>query len=234
MGYLYKKEIEAYFSTPFGFIFMGIFLLLSGISFTTANLLGGNGDLSGMFGLLSSMSFMTFPILTMKLFAEERKAGTEQLLLTSRLSVTKIVLGKYFASLTVFAVTLLALIIYVGIIITYGSPNMGSIVASFIGFFLLGAAMIAVCLFAASFAENQVTAAIAGFGILFVLVMLPTFSNSLQVPVLSDVLKAIAISSPYDEFVRGIFSIGPVCYYIGYTFVMLFLTVKNIQRRRLA
>ncbi|MEF9864557.1 MAG: ABC-2 transporter permease, partial [Christensenellaceae bacterium] len=138
MFYLYKKELESYFNTPFGFVFMGIFLLLSGLSFTTSNLLGGNGDLAGMFGLLSSMSFMTFPILTMKLFAEERKAGTEQLLLSSRLSATKIVLGKYLAALTVFAITLLMLVIYVGIIVTYGSPNMGSIFASFLGFFLLG------------------------------------------------------------------------------------------------
>ncbi|MEF9989302.1 MAG: ABC transporter permease subunit [Christensenellaceae bacterium] len=233
MFYLYKKELESYFNTPFGFVFMGIFLLLSGLSFTTSNLLGGNGDLAGMFGLLSSMSFMTFPILTMKLFAEERKAGTEQLLLSSRLSATKIVLGKYLAALTVFAITLLMLVIYVGIIVTYGSPNMGSIFASFLGFFLLGAAMIAVCVFAASMVESQVTAAIAGFGILFVLVMLPTFSNSLQIPVISNVLSAIAISARYDEFVRGIFSLGPVCYYIGYTFVLLFLTVKSIQRKRI-
>ncbi|MEG1859747.1 MAG: RnfABCDGE type electron transport complex subunit D, partial [Christensenellaceae bacterium] len=153
MFYLYKKELESYFNTPFGFVFMGIFLLLSGLSFTTSNLLGGNGDLAGMFGLLSSMSFMTFPILTMKLFAEERKAGTEQLLLSSRLSATKIVLGKYLAALTVFAITLLMLVIYVGIIVTYGSPNMGSIFASFLGFFLLGAAMIAVCVFAAVASE---------------------------------------------------------------------------------
>lgn len=233
MIYLWKKEVSSYFSTPFGFVFMGIFLLLSGLAFTTSNLLGGNGDLAGMFGLLANMSFMTFPVLTMKLFAEERRAGTEQLLLTSRLSVTDIVVGKFLAALTVFVATLLVTVVYVGIIVTHGFPNLGGMVASYVGYFLLGTAMIAVCTFASSLADNQVTAAIASFGLLFVLVMMGGFVKSLQVPVLSQVLSALAVTIRYDEFIRGIFRPGPVCYYIGYSALFLLLAVKNMERRRL-
>ena len=82
MYLIFKKEVSAYFSTPFGFIFMGIFLLLSGIIFTTYNLVGGGGDLNGMFGLFSNISFMIFPVLTIKMFADERRNGIEPLLLT--------------------------------------------------------------------------------------------------------------------------------------------------------
>lgn len=234
MMYLWKKEVSAYFSTPFGFVFMGIFLLLSGLAFTTSNLLGGNGDLSGMFGLLANMSFMTFPVLTMKLFAEERRSGTEQLLLTSRLSIPAIVVGKFLAAVTVFVATLLATVVYVGIIITHGFPNLGGIAASYAGYFLLGMAMIAVCTFASSLADNQVTAAIASFGLLFVLVMMGSFTKSLQVPVLSQVLSALSVTVRYDEFIRGIFRPGPVCYYLGYSGLFLFLAVKNLERRRLS
>ena len=228
-----KKELATYFTTPFGFVFMGIFLLLSGLTFTMSNLLGGNGDLLGMFGLLANISFMTFPILTMRQYSEERKAGTEHLLLSSRLSVTSIVLGKYIAALIVFMLTLLATSVYAIIIISYGTPNIGGLLASYIGFFLFGSAMIAVCSFTASFTENQVTAAIASFGLLFLLVMLASFSKSMTVPVLKEALSALAVSERYDEFIRGIFRPGPVGYYICFASVFMFLTVKNIRRRQL-
>lgn len=229
-----RKEIEAYFTTPFGFVFIGIFLLLAGLTFTMSNLLGGNGDLLGMFGLLANVSFMTFPILTMRQYSEERKAGTEHLLLSSRLSVSGIVLGKYFAALTVFLLTLLATAAFPIILVIFGDPNVGGIFASYLGFFLFGSAMIAVCSFIASFTENQVIAAIASFGLLFLLVMLASFAKSVSLPVLKEILSALAISARYDEFIRGIFRPGPVSYYICYAAVFLFLTIMNIKRRQLA
>lgn len=228
-----RKEIATYFSTPFGFVFMGIFLILSGLTYTISNLLGGNGDLLGMFGLLANISFMTFPILTMRQYSEERKGGTEHLLLSSRISIAGIVLGKYIAALIVFLLTLLATGVYAIILVAYGSPNIGGLVASYLGFFLFGSAMIAVCSFIAAFTENQVTAAIASFGLLFLLVMLSSFSKSIDVPVLKEVLSALAVSQRYDEFIRGIFEPGPVSYYICYAAVFMFLTVINIRRRRL-
>jgi ABC-2 type transport system permease protein len=177
---------------------------------------------------------MTFPILTMRQYSEERKAGTEHLLLTSRLSVTDIVLGKYFAALLVFLLTLVATGVYVIILLIYGTPNIGGLLASYLGFFIFGSAMIAVCSFTASFTENQVTAAIASFGLLFLLVMLSSFSKSMTIPVLKDIFSALAVSQRYDEFIRGVFRPGPVSYYICYASVFVFLTVMNIKRRRLA
>ncbi len=233
MTHIIKKEIASYFTTPFGFIFMGIFLLLSGLTFTVANLLGGNGDLLGMFGVLASISIMTFPILTMRQYSEERKAGTEHLLLASRLSVTDIVVGKFIAALTVFALTLTVTGVYAVVLVIYGSPNIGGLIASYVGFFLLGSAMIAICSFIASFTENQVTAAIASFGLLFLFIMLSSFTKSVEVPVLKEILSALAVSALYDEFIRGVFRSGTVSYYICYASVFMFLTVMNIKRRRL-
>jgi ABC-2 type transport system permease protein len=150
------------------------------------------------------------------------------------LSVSGIVLGKYFAALVVFLLTLLATAAFPIILVIYGDPNIGGIFASYFGFFLFGSAMIAVCSFIASFTDNQVIAAIASFGLLFLLVMLSSFAKSVEVPVLKDVLSALAISARYDEFIRGIFRPGPVSYYICYAAVFLFLTVMNIKRRQLA
>lgn len=232
MFIVFKKEVSTYFSTPFGFIFMGIFLLLSGIMFFTYNLLGGGGDLNGLFGLLSNISFMIFPILTIKLFTDERKAGTEPLLLTSRLSPLQIVLGKYFAAVFVFVASLAATLVYVIILKIYGFPDLKAIAASYLGFLLLGMAFIAVSTFTSVIADNYVTAAIASFGALVGFILIGVFSRSMQIPFLSDVLSALAITKQYDVFIKGVFSLGPIVYFIGFIVVFITLSVFSLEKRR--
>lgn len=231
MIHLLKKELNAYFSRPFGFVFLGIFLLLSGVMFTIYNLLGANGNMNGMFDLLKNLSFMIFPILTMRMFSEERRLGTEQLLIRSRLSLTAIVLGKYLAALILFLSALAVTLIYVGIIARFGMPNYGSIAMSYLGFFLLGAAMIAVCMLASSFASNQIMAATASFGILFALVLMNSFVRSIKIPILTPLLSAMAITMPYDAFTMGILKPGPLVYYLATSSLLVFLTVKSLQWR---
>ncbi len=232
MASLFKKEIGIYFTTPFGFVYLGIFLAMSGIMFTIYNLLGGNADMAGTFDLLKNMSFIIFPILTMRLFAEERRAGTEMVLVTSRLTTWDIVMGKFLSAVALFALALAATLIYAGIINAYGVLNVGSLFASYLGFFLLGVSMIAICLFIASVAENQITAAIASFGLLFFMTILASFTKSINIPVITPLLSAIAITTRYDEFTLGMLRLGPVCYYTGITVVFLMLTVYNMRRRR--
>ncbi len=232
MWRIFRKEVGAYFSTPFGFIFMGVFLLLSGIVFCTYNLLGGGGDLMGMFGLLSNMSFMIFPVLTVKLFADERRAGTEPLLPTSRLTCAGIVVGKYLAAGFVFLVSLAVTLVYVVILKAYGFPDFVAIAGSYLGFFLLGMALIAVCVFTSSLAESYLTAFIASFGTLVGLTMVGALSRSVQVPVVSGLISALAITRQYDAFIKGTFALGPICYFISFAAVFVYLGVISLGRRR--
>ncbi len=229
---IWKKEVSAYFSTPFGLVFMGIFLLLSGIVFATYNLVGGAGDLRGMFGLLSNMSFMTFPILTIKLFADERRAGTEPLLLTSRLTSADIVLGKYLAAGFVFLVTLAVTLVYVVILLIFGYPDLLAIAGAYLGFFLLGMTFIAVCTFTSCLADNYVTAAIASFGVLVGLIMAGAVSRTVQISIVSQLLSALAITQQYDELIRGILRPGPILYFVCFSAVMICLTTISLARRR--
>ena len=229
---LYKKELAAYFFSPFGFVFLGVFMLTAGIVFTIYNLLGANGDMAGTFDMLRNFSFILFPTLTMRIFAEERRNGSEQLLMTSRLSITEIVLGKFFAACSVFMAALFVTLVFVGIIFRYGAPNAGFIIASYLGFFLLGMTMIAICTFISSFAETQITAAIASSGTLFFLVLLSSFSKSLQIPIITPILQVLAITIRYDEFTRGILKPGPVAYYLALTSLAILFTVKALELRR--
>jgi ABC-2 type transport system permease protein len=229
---IFWKEIKAYFSTPFGFIFMGIFLLMSGIAFTTYNLLGRRADIYGMLGIMRTLSITAFPVLTMRLLAEERHMGTDQLLLTSRLAVAAIVVGKYFAALFVLLVTLLANGLYVAILFLFGEPTIGAILGSYAGFFLLGSSFTAICLFASALTENQVTSAIASFGMLFALVVVGSLSATVRLPVLRDLIRALSVGSQFEELTRGIFRFGPLAYYVCFSTAFVFLTVKVVEKRR--
>ncbi len=226
-----KKELLSYMNSSFSLVFLGIFLFISGIVFSTYNLLGMRGDMNGMFGIFSQISIMVFPILTMKTFAEERSCKTEQLLITSRLSCWQIVLGKYFATVTLFLIALLGTLVYVVILLTYGNPNIGSIVGSYIGFLLLGSALIAVCLFVASFADSQIVAAIGSFGVLFVSVIIGALSKSVHIPLIQNLLTYMSITTMYQRVTRGVLSLEPLVYYFVVAVVFLFLTIKCLEKR---
>lgn len=232
MRIIWKKEMEAYYGTPFGYVFTGIFLMLSGIMFTVYNLLGGNSSLAGMFGLLKNFTFLIFPILTMRMFAEERRTGTESYLLTSKLTEADVVIGKYLAACTMFMISLAITLVYVVIINAYGYMDVPAIAVSYLGFFLLGTSMIAVCTFASSFAENQITAAITSFGALFLMSMLLSLAKMVSVPVLTQLLNALAITRYYDGFTLGVLSLGPVMYYLGVSAVSIALSVIYMGYRR--
>lgn len=232
MKAVWKKEMGFYFETPFGYFFTGIFLILSGLTFTLFNLLQGSSSLAGMFDLMKNFMFIIIPVLTMKMFAEERKNGTEHLLLTSALTERDIVLGKFLAAVTLFLSSLAVTLIYVLIIAVYGYADAAAVIVSYLGFILLGISMTAVCTFTASFAESQVTSAIVSFGVLFLMVSLTSFTGTVKIPVLTKILTAFAITRYYDDFTLGTLSAGPVLYYLGVTAVCLCMAVKNLEYRR--
>ena len=107
MGAVFKRELQNYFYTPLGYVFMGVFLLLSGIFFLSGNLLQMNANLGVLFDSMSFLFMLLMPLLTMRLLSEEKRARTDQLLLTSPLPISAIVVGKYLAALTVLALTML-------------------------------------------------------------------------------------------------------------------------------
>lgn len=228
---IFKKEVAIYFLTPFGYVFSGAFLLLSGIIFSFYNLSGGRADILGMLGALNMVSIVIFPVLTMKLLAEEKRMSTEQLLYTAPVTLTSVILGKYFAALFVFLVTLAATGIYAAILAIVGNTSISTILGSYFGFALLGAAYIAICLFASSLTENQVTAAIAGFGMLFGFMIIGFLSNAMPTLFLKNIVKSLAILSKYDEFTSGILRVGPLVYYVSFAVAFLFFTVLVLEHR---
>jgi len=159
-----KRELRAYFWSPIGYIFVGFFLLLAGFFFALSNLLYGYSNFIAVFGNMNVVLLILVPILTMRLLSEERKTKTDQILLTSPVSITGVIVGKYLAALSVLLIALLITGIYPIILSLFCKPPVGEILGAYIGFFLMGASFISMGLFVSSLTESQVTAAVASFG----------------------------------------------------------------------
>ena len=161
---IYKKELRQYFCSMVGFAFLAFFLAIVGVYAWAYNFAGGLGNFENTLGSLSFLFVILVPILTMRLLAEENYQKTSQLLLTAPVSVVKIILAKYFAVLTLFLAGTLAISCYPLIIRSYGSDvRLSSAYSSVVGFFLLGAACIAVGMFVSSLTESQAIAAVVTF-----------------------------------------------------------------------
>ncbi len=185
-----KKEFRSYFSSPTGFVFMGFFLLLTGFFFVMTNVLQANPDYNSVLGSITFIFLIVVPVLTMRLISEETKQKTDQLLLTSPLSLTKMVLGKYFAAVGVFLLTLLVTALYPVLLSLFGSVAVWEILGGYIGFFLLGSSFIAVGLFVSSLTDNQVVAAIVTFVSLLVMWLIDWIQQGIPADRISGIVFA--------------------------------------------
>ena len=190
---IFKREIRSYFLTPIGYIFMGFFLLLTGIFYFFGNIFSQSSHYAGFLGSVLLIFLFAIPLLTMRLFSEERKQKTDQLLLTSPVSIAGIVCGKYLAALAVFCGTLLVTVLYAVVIAVYGDLEIWETVGSYIGFIFLGAAYIAVGLFISSATENQLSAGLITFFTLMIIWLIDPISQVLPSDTRSGIISAIVL-----------------------------------------
>lgn len=245
-----KKEIKTYFTSPIAYVIITVFLVLTGFFFhsliwwfnSQAIQMARNPQyyqqlninqmvFSPLFHNVSIILLLAIPLLTMRLFSEEKKIKTDELLYTSPLSINQIILGKYFASLFVLAVMLLLTWIYVLFTFTYGNPEFMPLLTGYFGLFLTGAAFIALGIFFSSLTENQIVSALLTFGTLLLLLVLnwAAFSAS---GFWKDVLNYLSFSQHFDNMTRGILDTSDLVYYLSLMFLGLFLTHSVIQSRR--
>lgn len=231
MSAIFWKEVKSYFYSPIAYVLIGLFIVLTSIFFTFGNLLSMSGNFNGV--LSNAIVFLVFiiPILTMKIMAEDRKNGTEVLLITSPASLTSIVVGKFLASYFVYLVLTGITFIYPIVLVAFGGQITPSMIGGYIGFLLLGAAFVSVGVFASSLTESQVIAAIIGIVSLFIMYIAGSISSSIGGTV-GKILDWFSLLNRYDDFSKGILSLSPVIYYLSFVAVFLFLTVRIIEKRR--
>jgi gliding motility-associated transport system permease protein len=251
---IYRKEMGHYFVSPIAYVFIGLFLILSAFFFnfflTAVIQQSLSAEMEGMrfgmsqnidvpsevmrafFGLLSTLVLFITPILTMGVYAEERKRGTMELLMTSPITETDIVLGKFFASFSLFALMLLPTLSY--LIFMYlrsdPMPPWRVLFAGYAGILLLGASLTALGTFISSLTENQIIAAVLTFAAFLLVWVLDIGRNASGA--VASVLTYLSVIRHYEDFTRGIIDTSGLVYYFSFIFLFVFLTIRSVDSMR--
>ncbi len=232
---IYKKELRTYFTTFIGYVFIAAFLVISSLLFILMTLSqGAESDITGYYTLVIFAFVVLIPLLTMKLFSEEKRQRTEVLLLTSPVSLMGMVLAKYLAAFTMFASTMLVSCIDLIPLYMYGEQNTGVIVGNVVSVLLVGSGFIAIGVFISSLTENQLVSAVCTIGAIMLLLAIGMLSTSIGFQPLREVLNFFSIFNRYTYFTYGIIDYSSLIYYFSITVIFLFLTVRVFERRRWA
>lgn len=232
MGAIFRREIGAYFTSSIAYIFLAVFWLISGYFFFGACLYSATTDMSGMFQSLFLIVIFLIPILTMRLFSEEKKQKTEQGLLTAPVSLGEIVFGKYFAALVLYTIALSMTFVYALILSGFGFVEWGMVFSNFLALFLLGAAFISVGTLVSALTENQIAAAVLSFVALLALYMIDVIANYVTVDWLKKALEQLSFYRKYFSVTVGLFNVSTIVFYLSVAVVFNYLTIRIFERRR--
>lgn len=232
MKAVYKREMFAYFTSPVGYLVLAFSLLVSGYLFVTANLQMGTTSLYKFFSMLSLILMLFVPLMTMHLWSEERKNKTDQLLLTSNVSVSSIIFGKYFACLSLFAINVAIMLVYPMVMSLYGTVIWSNVFMLYLGYFLMGAALLAVGLFVSTLTESQIVSALVTFVIVLFFVLANMLSTRINISVVSNVINWFSLFTRFDNFIDGIVDVSTLIYYLSFAGLFLFLSIMSIQKKR--
>ncbi|MCL2071118.1 MAG: ABC transporter permease [Oscillospiraceae bacterium] len=241
MNAVFKRELKAYFVTPLGYVFIGVYLIFSGAFFYLFTLTSptptpgtGVADFTPMFSLMFFVLMITVPLLTMRLFADEKRSKTDQLLLTAPISLFGLVAAKFAAAYTIFLISTAVMPIYGIVLSNFTEVSRRAIAGSMAGLLMLGAVYTAAGLLVSSLTENQMIAAIvsvfANVGFLFSSIAAPYVG----IGFLADALRSLSLLERYDRFTIGLFELENALFFISITVVLLFLCVRVLERRRWA
>ncbi len=249
---VYRREMLSFFSTPVAYLVIVIFLVVSGLLFSLiladysrysfeiirsgsqAELPGlniGEGILRPTFRTLSFLMLLMMPLLTMKSFSDEKKSGTIELLFTYPLRDSEMVLGKFFATLTVFAVMLAFTFSYILTLLYFKTVPVGDMVSGYLGLLLIGSAFISLGIFISSLTENQIIAAAWSFGMIMVFWVIGWTVGDSTMPI-ADIARYLSLFNHFTSFANGVVDSRDVIYYLSFAAVFIFLTMRVLESKR--
>jgi ABC-2 type transport system permease protein len=247
---IFKKEMRLYFTSPIAWVILTIFTLITGYFFysifaffTLASMQSMMNPAMGrelnvtdsvlrpLFSNISVILLLLMPLVTMRLFAEERRSGTIELLLTYPVRDGAVLIGKYLAALAVYGVMLAATLVYPALVLYFARVEWGVLLTGYLGLLLMGATFLAVGVFASSLTENQIVASITTFGFLLIFWVIG-WSADYVGGVVGRVLTHVSLLEHFDSFAKGVLDTKDVVYYLDFTIIALFLTLRSLEARR--
>lgn len=228
---IWKKELRIYFVSPLAYVFLAAFLFLAGLFFYLGVTLTGEASLRVLLGNLAITQLFVLPMLTMRHFAEERRQGTLEMLLTAPISLGAIVIGKWLASLSLCLLMFAGTMIFPLVLAYYGDPDWGVMATSYLGLCFVASGFCAAGLFASSLTDDQVAA-----GLLGIVLLLPFWlvgrAEALLPEAWAEAIQPLSVLVHLDSFNRGVLDTADIFYFVAFTFVFLFLTYRSLESRR--
>jgi ABC-2 type transport system permease protein len=228
---LFRREINASFFSPMAYIAATFFLFISGIYFYNILVLSREVTLRYTLESVSFFLMSVTPLVTMRLFAEEKKSGTMEVLMTAPVSDLQVVLGKFLGAMGFLLAMLAPTGVYVFALSLVGDPDYGAIISAYVGMLLMGGLFASIGLFVSSLTSNQIVAAIVTFISLISLWIAGYLSLQTRWP-LSAFLDYMGAAGHLDSFLKGVIDTRDVIYYLSLTAYFLFLSVRSLETRR--
>lgn len=233
MGAIFRRELKAYFTSPIAYIFIAVFYIYTSTFFVNYNLYYGTTDMSTVFTSAFTIMMILLPLLTMRLFTEERRQKTDQCLLTAPVNLFSIVMGKFCAAVCVFLCAMAIYAVYVITLVSLaGSVAWATVIGNLIALLLLGASFISIGIFVSAMTENQVVAAILSFIIIMLFYLIDMLAGNIQIEWLRNIMSSLGFYTRYYEFSTGMFNAVSLLFFLSVIFIFNFLTVRVLEKRR--
>lgn len=235
MTAIFKREFRSSFTSMIGFVFISAFLIIINAFFVMNNIISSTSLLSSVFGMMLNVVLFTVPILTMRVFSEDFKLKTDQLLLTAPVKLGQIVMGKFLAVMGVFILMLVFTLLWPLLITIYGAPDAAEIVGNYVGIILVTAVFVAIGMFISSLTENQLIAAVGSYGLFFMLYILNIVVMSMSSSFPSWAVKVfsfISIFVRYGTITAGLIALDDIVYFLSVAALFLFLCFRVLEKKR--
>jgi ABC-2 type transport system permease protein len=243
-----QKELRGYFSSPIAYIIIGFFALVFGwFYFVSLNFfmqaslqmgMPGQGQVNvntmairPLLQNVSVVALFVLPLITMRTYAEEKRSGTIELLLTSPVTDFQIIMGKFLGAVALYSLMLAVTWIHIGVLFIYGNPEWKPILSGYLGLLLMGASFLSIGLLISSLTKNQIVAGMVTFAVLLMLWTVSWMSESAG-PVMQKVLMALSLTDHFDDFSKGVIALNHLVYYLSFITFGLFLTAKSVDSER--
>ena len=227
-----KREISTYLYTPMAYAAMAAFLVITGYFFSISVISTRVASVQSTLGNAGLILVFIAPILTMRLLADEARQGTSEILFTTPVNITQIVVGKFLGSLAILTLLVAIMMIYPFTLNYFGNPDWGIVLSGYLGFWLMAAAFLAAGIFTSSLTNSQMVAGVAGIALLMLLWVIDWAAQAVTHPMAQQVLQQLSITRAFVEVNRGIIDTRGIVFYLTLIVGFLFLSGRVLESRQ--
>ncbi|MEG0832657.1 MAG: ABC transporter permease [Oscillospiraceae bacterium] len=234
MGAIFRREFRAYFQSPIGYICLAVFWAGCGWFFYASTLMTATAELRSVFAGMGTISIFVIPLLTMRLFSEDKRLKTDQVLLTAPVSLWELVMGKFLSALSVYAISVSIALVYGFTLSIFATVEWSVVIGLFFGMLMMGGAMIAIGAFISSLTENQIVAAVATFAAMLLIGVINYIPEIVNITFVQDLMRNLSFDNRFYTFQIGTFNLASTVFFLSVQFLFCFLTVRIFEKRRYA